>query len=326
METRQLGNSDLSITPLGFGTWTISGSGWQFSWGTTDDRESIGALRHALDLGMNWIDTAAVYGGGHSEELVGRALAGRGSPAPYIFTKCGRLLNEQGAVYGSLRAASLRRELEGSLRRLRRETVDLYQVHWPDPDAEIEEGWGELAKLRQEGKVRWIGVSNFNRAQLERAQRIAPVTSLQPPYSMLRRAAEAELLPWCRQHGAGVIAYSPLLSGMLSGGMSRERARQLPPSDWRSRNAEFQEPRLRRNLQLVERLRQIGARRGCSVAEVALAWVLRRPEVTGAIVGARRAAQLDGVIGAMEFRLAPPELEEIEAALAENAAAPKTDC
>ncbi len=314
MELRQLGNSDLRITPLGFGTWTISGSGWEYGWGGTDDRESITAIQTALDLGMNWIDTAAVYGAGHSEELVGQALAGR-REQPYVFTKCGRQVNTQGKVYGSLRADSIRRELEGSLRRLRREAVDLYQIHWPDPEAEIEEGWSELAKLQREGKVRWIGVSNFNHEQLERVRPIAPITSLQPPYSMLRRGIESAVLPYCRQHGIGVIAYSPLLSGMLSGGMTRARAQHLPADDWRSRNLEFQEPRLSRNLELVEHLRQIGARHGRSPAEVALAWVLRRPEVTGAIVGARRAGQLQDVIGAMAFRLEPPEVEEVEAAL-----------
>lgn len=314
MELRPLGNSDLRITPLGFGTWTIGGAGWQFAWGPTDDRESIAAIQHALDLGINWIDTAAVYGGGHSEELVGQALAGRATQ-PYVFTKCGRQMDAHGKVYGSLRATSIRRELEGSLRRLRREVIDLYQIHWPDPQAEIEEGWSELAKLQQERKVRWIGVSNFNREQLERARRIAPVTSLQPPYSLLRRDSEAMALPYCLENHIGVIAYSPLASGLLAGGMSRERAIQLPENDWRRGNPEFQEPRLAKNLQLVEKLRALGARHGRSPAEVALAWVLRLPAVTGAIAGARRPEQLDGLIGAMEFRLADAEQAEIQAAL-----------
>ncbi len=312
MQTRRLGSSDLDITPLGCGSWAVGGP-WQFGWGAQDDRESIAAHQRAFDLGVNWVDTAPVYGLGHAEEVVAQALRGR-SRRPYVFTKCSRVWGPDGKVGDSLRAGSVRAECEASLRRLETERIDLYQIHWPRPDAELEQGWETLARLREEGKVRWIGVSNFDVAQLRRAQAIAPVTSLQPPYSAIRADAEQELLPFCREHGIGVLAYSPMQAGLLTGAMTRERVAALPADDWRARHPEFQEPRLSRNLALQDVMAAIGRRHGHSAAVVALAWVLRRPEVTGAIVGARGPSQVDGFAAALEFRLAPDEVEEIERA------------
>lgn len=324
MVKRRLGNTDMEITPIGLGAWAMGGGGWAYAWGPQDDEESIAAIHKAVDLGINWIDTAAAYGLGHSEEIVARALAALPrSRRPLVFTKCSLLWNERGDIFHCLEPDSIRRECEQSLRRLAVESIDLYQIHWAtltgDPAAPgIEEAWETLAELRQSGKVRWIGVSNFSVAQLERIGRIAPVSSLQPPYSMIRREIEAEVLPYCAAHDIGVIVYSPMASGLLSGAMTRERIAALPPDDWRrTKSREFQEPRLSRNLRLVERLRAIGARHGRSPGEVAIAWTLRRPEVTGAIVGARRPEQVDGFIGAADFRLQEAELAEIEAALAE---------
>jgi aryl-alcohol dehydrogenase-like predicted oxidoreductase len=310
MTTRPLGNSDLHITPLGIGAWAIGGSGWAFGWGPQDDAASIAAIHAALDRGINWIDTAAVYGLGHSEEIVARALAGR-SPRPYVFTKCGLVWNEARAISRTLRRDSILRECEASLRRLAVDAIDLYQIHWPDPDPEVEEGWSTVTQLQKEGKVRWIGVSNFSPAQLARAQTIAPVTSLQPPYSILSPDTEKELLPFCGSHNIGVIVYSPMKSGMLTGAMTRERIAGMPKDDFRKRNPNFNEPLLTRNLALVERLRAIGDRHGRTPGEVAIAWTLRRPEVTGAIVGLRSPQQVDGVIGAAGFRLSDAEVAEI---------------
>ncbi len=310
MQTRRLGSSDLEITPLGFGSWATGGGNWEFAWGPQDDGESVAAIQRALDLGVNWIDTAAVYGLGHSEEVVARALRGR-ARKPYLFTKCSLVWGPDRRVGSSLRADSIRKECEASLRRLETDRIDLYQIHWPDPDAEVEEGWGTLARLREEGKVRWIGVSNFSVPQLRRAQKIAPVTSLQPPYSAIRTATEEELLPFCKEQGIGVIAYSPMQAGLLTGAMTRERVAAFAPDDWRRRSPDFQEPRLARNLGLQELFGRIGKRHGHTAAVVALAWVLRRPEVTGAIVGARRPSQVDGFAAALEFRLAAPEIDEI---------------
>jgi aryl-alcohol dehydrogenase-like predicted oxidoreductase len=312
MKTRQLGNSDLSLTPIGVGAWAMGGGNWAFAWGHQDDDDSIAAIRAALDRGVNWIDTAAVYGLGHSEEVVGRAVRGLAHP-PYVFTKCGRIWNEQREIGKSLKADSIRREVEASLRRLQIERIDLYQIHWPEPDEQVEEGWTELAKLKAEGKVRHIGVSNFNVAQLARAQAIAPITSLQPPYSMVSPEIEESILPYCGANNIGVIAYSPMKNGLLSGAMTRERVAALPADDFRRRTPNFQEPLLTRNLELVERLRAIGQKHGRSPGEVAIAWVLRRPEVTAAIVGMRSAAQVDGVIAAAGFRLSPDEIAEIDA-------------
>ncbi len=314
MQTRRLGNSDLRITPIGIGAWAMGGGGWAFGWGPQDDHESTDAIHRALDAGINWIDTAAVYGLGHSEEVVGRALRGR-SPRPFVFTKCARVWNERREIGKSLKADSIRREVEASLRRLQLDTIDLYQMHWPEPDEEVEEGWSTMAELQRAGKVRWIGVSNFNADQLRRAQAIAPITSLQPPYSMLAREIEAEVLPFTQQHGIGVIVYSPMKSGLLSGAMTRDRIAAMPEDDWRRRTPHFQEPRLTRNLELAELLRGIGKRHDGTPSEVAIAWTLRHPAVTAAIVGMRSAQQVEGVIGAAEFRLGEAELQEIEAFL-----------
>jgi aryl-alcohol dehydrogenase-like predicted oxidoreductase len=314
MEKRWLGNSDLHITSLGVGAWAMGGSGWRFSWGPQDDKESIAAIRKALESGMNWIDTAAVYGLGHSEEVVARSLEGI-PHRPYVFTKCERVWNEQGELSGSLKAASLRRECEASLRRLKIDVIDLYQIHWPLPDGDIEEGWTTLAKLKEEGKVRYIGLSNFNVSQMKRAQAVAPITSLQPPYSMLAREVEKGILPYCAEQNIGVIAYAPMRSGLLSGAMTRERAGALPDDDWRRRDPDFQEPKLSRNLQLVDVLRSIGKPHGRTPGEVAIAWTLRHPAVTAAIVGLRRPEQVSGIIGAGEFRLSSKEIGEIDSFL-----------
>ncbi|MGA8235224.1 MAG: aldo/keto reductase, partial [Candidatus Sulfotelmatobacter sp.] len=308
--------------PVGYGAWAVGGSGWQFAWGSQDDNDSIAAIHRALELGVNWIDTAAVYGLGHSEEVVARALKSWTGPRPYIFTKCGLRWDAQGNVQKLLSAESIRREVEDSLRRLSLEVIDLYQIHWPpDPDSSaLEEGWSTLADLKREGKVRWIGVSNFNVRQLRRAQAIAPVTSLQPPYSLVHREIEAEILPYCLREGIGVIVYSPMASGLLTGAMTRERAARLPKDDWRRTNPDFTEPNLSRNLELVERLREIAKRHNRSIGEVAVAWTLRNPAVTGAIVGARNARQAEGVMRAGDLRLNDKEVNEIEDFLAETAA------
>jgi len=313
MKTRKLGNSDLNITPIGLGAWAMGGADWQFAWGHQDDADSIAAIHRALELGINWIDTAAVYGLGHSEEIVAKALEQWPGPRPYIFTKCARIWNEKREIGTSLKAASIRNECENSLRRLRIDTIDLYQVHWPAADpAETDEGWTELANLQKQGKARWIGVSNFNLGQLRRAWAIAPITSLQPPYSLIRRDIEAETLPYCQQTGIGVIVYSPMGSGLLTGAMTRERAAALPAEDWRTRSAEFKEPKLSQNLAVADRLRSASKRHGCSPGEVAIAWTLRHPAVTAAIVGARNAKQVDGVIRGAELQLAAAEIAEIE--------------
>jgi aryl-alcohol dehydrogenase-like predicted oxidoreductase len=314
METRQLGKSDLQITPVGYGAWAIGGSGWQFAWGAQDDNDSIAAIHRSLELGVNWIDTAAVYGLGHSEEVVGRALKAWPGAKPYVFTKCGLRWDAQGNVQKNLHADSICREVEDSLRRLAVETIDLYQIHWPpDPDSpDLEEGWSILAALKRQGKVRWIGVSNFDVKQMRRAQRIAPITSLQPPYSLINRGVEEDILPYCLREGIGVIVYSPMASGLLTGAMTRERVAKLPKDDWRSNDAEFREPRLSRNIALVDQLREIGKRHGRSAGEVAIAWTLRNPAVTGAIVGARNARQAEGVMRAGEFKLSDKEVNEIE--------------
>jgi aryl-alcohol dehydrogenase-like predicted oxidoreductase len=321
MKVRKLGNSDLQITPVGYGAWAIGGAGWQFAWGSQDDKESIAAIYRSLELGVNWIDTAAVYGLGHSEEVVGRALKGWRGSRPYVFTKCGLRGDAKGEVRKVLSADSIRGELENSLRRLSVDVIDLYQIHWPpDPDsAALEEGWSTLADLKREGKVRWIGVSNFNVQQLRRAQAIAPVTSLQPRYSLVHREIEDEILPYCLSEGIGVIVYSPMASGLLTGAMTQERAARLPQDDWRRDHPDFTEPNLSHNLALVERMRDIAKSHGRSVGEVAIAWTLRHPAVTGAIVGARNARQAEGVMRAGELRLTDQEVSEIEA-FAETAA------
>jgi len=318
METRKLGNSDMKITPVGFGAWAIGGSGWEFAWGPQDDADSIAAIHRALELGVNWIDTAAVYGMGHSEEIVASALKEWRGPRPHVFTKCVLRGDEKGNIRQEFSAASIRQECEDSLRRLQVDTIDLYQIHWPPEDngPGLEEAWQTLAALKKEGKVRWIGVSNFNVTQIQRAEKITPVTSLQPPYSLIRRKIEEETLPYCEKRGIGVIVYSPMASGLLTGAMTRERAAALPADDFRSRNPEFSEPRLSKNLELVERLRQVGARHGRTPGEVAIAWTLRHPAITGAIVGARNAKQAEGVMRAGELKLSRDEIAEIEGAAA----------
>jgi aryl-alcohol dehydrogenase-like predicted oxidoreductase len=315
MHTKRLGDSDMEITPLGIGAWAMGGGDWAFSWGPQDDADSVRAIHAALDAGWNWTDTAPVYGLGHSEEVLGRALKGR-SNKPLIFTKCARVWTEQRQIQKSLKRDSVRRECEDSLRRLQVDVIDLYQVHWPEPDEDVEEGWAALAELQREGKVRWIGVSNFSVAQMERARAIAPVCSLQPPYNLLARDIEKEILPYCARHNIGVLCYSPMHSGLLTGTMTRERILAMPADDHRQRRPHFQEPLLTRNLALVELLREIGAGHGRTPGEVAIAWTLRRPEVTASIVGLRTAEQLEGVKGAMEFRLSADEIGRIEAALA----------
>lgn len=288
----------------------MGGGGWAFAWGPQDDAQSIAAIHAALDRGVNWIDTAAIYGLGHSEEVVARALAGR-SPRPYVFTKCSLVWNEKREISNSLKAETIRRECEDSLRRLKIDVIDLYQIHWPNPDPDIEEGWAALAQLKQEGKVRWIGVSNFNARQMDRCRRLAPITSLQPPYSAVSAEAEDEVLPYCQKHGIGVIVYSPMKSGLLSGKMTKERVAAFPQDDFRRRAANFQEPALSRNLELAEFLKKIGTRHNRSAGEVAIAWTLRHSAVTGAIVGFRSPEQVAGVINAMDFRLTPKEIDEI---------------
>jgi len=314
MNTRKLGNSDLQITPVGFGAWAIGGGGWEYAWGPQDDEESIGAIHKALELGVNWIDTAAVYGLGHSEEIVARALKEWRGSRPHVFTKCILSWDKTGKITPNHSAAAIRKECQNSLRRLEVQTIDLYQIHWPPADngPGLEEAWQTLAALQKEGKVRWIGVSNFDADQLRRAEEIAPVTSLQPPYSILRRKIEEQTLPYCERRGIGVIVYSPMFSGLLTGGMTRERAASLAADDHRGRNPEFREPRLSKNLELVEWLKQIGARHGHSGGEVAIAWTLRNPAVTGAIVGARSAKQAEGVFPAGDFRLSQQDIAEIE--------------
>jgi len=321
---RVLGNSDLALTPIGLGAWAIGGE-WRFGWGPQDDGASIATIRRAVERGWNWIDTAAVYGLGHSEEVVGRAL--RGIPRrerPYVFTKCSLVWNADGQVSHSLSASSIRREVEASLRRLEIERIDLYQIHWPawhasppgyDPGS-IEEAWAALGALRDEGKVAFIGVSNFDATQLARIQQIETPTSLQPPYSILRREIEQETLPFCLAHGIGVVPYSPMQSGLLTGKMTRERIASLPEGDWRRSNRFYQEPMLTRALALVDQLRAIGAHHGRTPGEVAIAWTLRHPAITATIVGARNPGQIDELAGALTFRLGADEVDELDAALA----------
>jgi aryl-alcohol dehydrogenase-like predicted oxidoreductase len=318
VQTRKLGYTDLRLTTIGFGSWAVGGP-WRFGWGPQDDAESIAAIHRALELGINWIDTAPAYGLGHSEEVVAKAIQGR-RESVIVATKLGRVWDDasakEGRVFGSLKAHSVRRECENSLRRLNVDVIDLYQVHWPDPDAELEEGWTELARLVEEGKIRYVGASNFSVSQLERVGRIHPVASLQPPYNMLRRDVENELLAHCAAHEIGVVVYSPMASGMLTGKYTAEQVSGLDNGDWRKKSAEFTEPHLSANLALIERLRPLAAKQGHDVAQLAIAWTLRRPEVTAAIVGARRPSQVDDVAAAAGWTLSSAELAEIDAALA----------
>jgi aryl-alcohol dehydrogenase-like predicted oxidoreductase len=310
LQSRQLGNTDMHITPVGFGAWALGGGDWVYAWGPQDDRESIAAIHRALDLGINWIDTAAGYGLGHSEEVVGQALAGM-SERPYVFTKCSMIWNDRGEIISSLKRDSLRRECEGSLRRLKIDAIDLFQIHWPRPEEDLEEGWAALAELQREGKVRWIGVSNYSVTQMRQAEAIAPISSLQPPYSLVRPEVENEILPYCQEHNIGVIVYSPMYSGLLSGKMTAERIKNMPADDWRQRDPEFQTPRLEYNLRLVSALAEIGERHGVEPGVVAIAWTLRHPALTGAIVGMRRPSQVEGIFPSTTFRLSPQEIEHL---------------
>src|SRR5271165_5855201 len=310
MTFRTLGQSDLKITPIGIGAWAIGGGKWEFGWGAQDDQESIAAIRAGLDRGMNWIDTAPAYGLGHSETIVGHAVRGL-SQRPYVFTKCSLVWDESGTISHNLQAASIRKEAEASLKRLGLDAIDLYQIHWPawkgSPESaspgSIEEAVSEMAKLKAEGKIRNIGVSNFNAAQMQRAQNVAPIASLQPPYSLLFTDVETSTLPFALSHDIGVIVYSPMASGLLSGAMTRQRIAGLPADDWRKHSPNFQEPLLSRNLRLVAILRSIGQRQNATPGEVAIAWTLHNPAVTGAIVGVRSAQQVDGIAGAAEVTL-----------------------
>lgn len=314
MQTRKLGNSDLMISPVGFGAWAIGGGGWAFAWGAQEESDSIAAIHRALELGVNWIDTAAVYGLGHSEKMVAKALKEWKGNRPYVFTKCTRRWDDKGTVISVHTAASIKQECEDSLKRLETDVIDLYQLHWPPEDNGplVEESWQAMVDLQKAGKVRWIGVSNYSAEQMERCGKIAPVTSDQPPYSMLRRKIEASVAPYCKDHNVGLIVYSPMLSGMLTGGMTRERALNLPADDWRKNKPEFSEPKLSQNLELVERLRAVGDRYGCTPGAVAVAWTLLNPAVTGAIVGSRSAKQAEGVMPAGELKLTAHDIEQIE--------------
>jgi aryl-alcohol dehydrogenase-like predicted oxidoreductase len=319
MTLRTLGQSDLPITPIGMGAWAIGGGKWEFGWGPQDDEQSIAAIRAGLDHGINWIDTAAVYGLGHSETVVGRAIGGL-KTRPYIFTKCSLVWDESGEIAHNLQADSIRREAESSLKRLGVDAIDLYQIHWPawkgGPESaspgSIEEAVGALARLREQGKIRHIGVSNFNADQMRRALGIAPITSLQPQYSLVARDVASSILPFALEHKIGVIVYSPMASGLLSGAMTRERIAAMPQDDWRKLSPDFQEPLLSRNLHMVEVMRAIGRRHNATPGEVAIAWTLRNPAVTGAIVGVRSASQVSGIVGAAEVRLTPDEVQQIE--------------
>ncbi|GCE05717.1 aldo/keto reductase [Dictyobacter aurantiacus] len=316
MHTRQFGKTDMQITPIGIGAWAIGGGNWEFAWGSQDDTQSIATIKRGLELGINWIDTAAVYGLGHSEEIVGKAIKGR--EKPYIFTKCSLVWDDSRKVSNSLDANSIKRECEASLKRLGIDAIDLYQIHWPNPDPDIEEGWSALAQLKKEGKVRHIGVSNFNVEQMKRAEKIAPVETLQPPYSLVHPDVEKEILPYCEQNNIGVIVYSPMASGLLSGRMSKERIQNMPQDDWRQRDSEFQEPRLSRNLELANILNDIAFPHNVTAGVVAVAWTLQNPAVTAAIVGVRNVEQVEEMIMAAEFRLTDLEQEQINKFLEKN--------
>jgi aryl-alcohol dehydrogenase-like predicted oxidoreductase len=315
MNKKKLGNSDMQLSPIGFGSWAVGGGDWQFSWGPQDDNDSIAAIHKALELGINWIDTAAVYGLGHSEEVVARALKTT-SHKPYIFTKCGLVWGEKREVNNDLK--QIRREVEDSLRRLAVDTIDLYQMHWPKPEEEIEQAWGVMADLQKQGKVRWIGVSNFSVEQMERVNKIAPITSNQPPYSMLNRAVEAAILPYCQRNNIGVINYAPMHSGLLTGAMTKQRVANFTSDDFRRNAKNYQEPLLSRNLAVADLLGKIGNRHNVSAGVVAIAWTLHHPAITAAIVGGRNARQVEGVIPAAGLRLSEQEFAEIQAYLAQH--------
>jgi aryl-alcohol dehydrogenase-like predicted oxidoreductase len=327
MKLRKLGESNLNITPIGIGAWAIGGGQWEFAWGAQDDQDSIEAIRAGLNLGINWIDTAAVYGLGHSETVVGRAVRDF-RPRPYIFTKCSLVWDDTGKISHNLQAASIQRECEASLKRLGIDAIDLYQIHWPAwkgaPESaspgSIEEAVGALARLKDQGRIRNIGVSNFNVHQIKRAQSVAPITSLQPPYSLIATDVESAILPYVLRQRIGVIVYSPMGSGLLTGAMTRERIAAMPEDDWRKHDSNFQEPLLSRNLQLVETLRSVGQRHNASPGEVAIAWTLKNPAVTAAIAGVRSAQQAKGIVGAAGLELTSDEVGEIESRIVRKAA------
>lgn len=314
MQKRRLGTTDMELTTVGLGTWALGGP-WEYGWGPQDDNDAVGAIVEALDQGINWIDTAPAYGLGHAEELVGKALR-QTSHKPYIATKCGILWNEKKERVLHLKRESVRKECHDSLRRLGVERIDLYQMHWPEPEPDIEEAWEEMARLRKEGKVRYIGVSNYSVAQMERVAKIHPIASLQPPYSMLRRDAESELFGHCAKHKIGVVVYSPMQRGLLTGKFDAERLAALAPDDHRIRSPEFQEPQFSATLELVDGLRRIAERNGRTVAQLAVSWVLRKPEVTAAIVGARRPGQIVETAPASDWNLGKKDIEEVEKLLA----------
>jgi aryl-alcohol dehydrogenase-like predicted oxidoreductase len=304
-----LGSTGMQISRIGYGAWAIGGQGWWHAWGAQDDEQSIAAIQRAVELGVNWVDTAPIYGLGHSEEVVGRALQGL-RDRPYVFTKAS-LYERDGAVAHSLKRDSLRREVEASLERLQLDVIDVYQIHWPDPDEDVEEAWETFAELQSEGLVRHIGVSNFDVSQLRRAQAIAPVETLQPPYSLLERAIEDEILPFAEREGIGVVTYSPMASGLLSGAMTRERIAALPDDDWRKHDERFQEPALSRHLELVERLRAVGDRHDTTPGAIAIAWTLHHSAVDGAIVGFRRPDQIEPLLAAAAIELSDDDLATI---------------
>jgi len=317
METKKLGNSDMEITRIGFGAWAIGGGDWQWGWGAQEDQQSIDTIHKALEQGINWIDTAPVYGLGHSEEVVGKAIK-QTSYKPYIFTKCSLVWDEEKNIAANLTGESLVQEVEDSLRRLDVDVIDLMQIHWPNPDEDLEQGWTVLADLQKQGKIRTIGVSNFSVSQMDRMRKIAPITSNQPPYSLVFPEVEDEILPYCQKNGIGTIVYSPMASGLLSGKMTMERVENFPANDWRRDSDNFKEPRLSRNLALVEVLREIGAKHNCTAGEVAIAWTLLNPGVTAAIVGLRRPDQVDGVVHAGEIALDATDVAAIQGFLTAN--------
>jgi aryl-alcohol dehydrogenase-like predicted oxidoreductase len=318
LNTRQFGATDMQITSVGLGTWAIGGGDWKYAWGPQDDSDSIAAIHKAIDLGINWVDTAAAYGLGHSEEVVGKALAGM-TERPYVFTKCELTWNDQGEIIDCLKRESIRQECEDSLRRLDLDVIDLYQIHWPRPDEDIEEGWSALAELQQEGKVRWIGVSNFSIPQMKRAMEIAPINSLQPPYSLIRPEVAEEILPFCEQNNIGVIVYSPMYSGLLTGKMTSDRVQNMPPDDWRQNDPEFKSPRFEENLRIVDALTEIGQNHGVEPGVVAIAWTLRDSAVSGAIVGARRPSQVEGIFPSIDLSLTDEEKAQLDALISDRA-------
>jgi len=313
LQTTQLGHTGLEITRVGFGAWAIGGGGWEFGWGAQEDEQSVAAIRRALELGVNWIDTAAAYGFGHSEEIVGRALDGL-SERPYVFTKASLLEGPGRRVVHNLKRESIIREAHASLERLRIDAIDLYQIHWPIPDEDIEEGWSAFAELKEQGLVRHIGVSNFDVAQLRRIQEIAPVETLQPQFSLIERDAEREILPFAERNGMGVIIYSPMGSGLLIGRMTRERIASMPDDDWRKQDPRFREPELSHNLELVNRLATVAETHDTVPGAVSIAWTLRNPAVDGAIVGFRSPEQVDPLIEAANLELADDDISTIEGA------------